>query len=253
MTHPTGIIRSSLRCLIYAKLDQLCGYGVTDMQDNISGWVEWADAFAHHDHWASAAELHGLITGILSVSQAPTSSEWQTIFAVLKMDPFTPKALQLLVDEADDIAALLAEDDMDFNALLPDDEHPLSERMQALADWASGLLLGFGLAGGIMRADEDDLLNSVQQISQVDAYNVTEDDENEQQYTELLEFMRLVPVSLALGRKKQTVAKMALLMQAAQQANPAHQTDAHVFDPTRPINRSLDDEDGKPVYEIKPS
>jgi len=42
------------------------------MQDDISGWSEWYRNFSSIEEISSPSELHGLLTGIVCVTQAPS-------------------------------------------------------------------------------------------------------------------------------------------------------------------------------------
>jgi len=42
------------------------------MQDDISGWSEWQPNFSKIEEISSPSELHGLLTGIICVTQAPS-------------------------------------------------------------------------------------------------------------------------------------------------------------------------------------
>lgn len=182
------------------------------MQDDISGWNDWSGAFHAIPELNSPSELHGLMTGMLCVAQAPTAEQWQNVLAQLGFEPLAEQPLQLLTEEAEDLAHALADAELDYMPLLPDDEHPLSERVEALSDWCSGLLLGFGLAGGAVRADEAELLSDVQQIATINFDGESDDDEDgEISYADLVEFVRLIPLSLSTGRPKVSLQKSALL------------------------------------------
>lgn len=184
------------------------------MQDDISGWSDWSGAFNAIPELNSPSELHGLMTGMLCVAQAPTPEQWQTVLAQLGFERLEDAALQLLTEEAEDLAHALADAEMDYMPLLPDDEHSLSERVNALSDWCSGLLLGFGLAGGAVRADEAELLADVQQIATITFDDDDDDEEGEISYADLVEFVRFIPLSLATGRDKIALQKTALLADA---------------------------------------
>ena len=181
------------------------------MQDDISGWSDWSGAFREIPELNSPSELHGLMTGMLCVAQAPTAEQWQAVLAQLGFEPLEEQPLQLLTEEAEDLAHALADAELDYMPLLPDDEHPLSERVTALSDWCSGLLLGFGLAGGAVRTDEAELLADVQQIATIGFEDDDEDEDGEISYADLVEFVRLIPLSLATGRDKISLQKSALL------------------------------------------
>lgn len=181
------------------------------MQDDISGWSEWHQHFSQIDEISSPSELHGLLTGIVCVTQPPTREEWQQILATLNVPELSDMALTVLTDEAEDVSHALSEDELDYLPLLPDDEHVLADRVQALADWCAGVVLGFGLASGHIRADEMELIEHLQDVAAVEFEESDNDEEGEDSYQELYEFVRLIPVSLALGRTKVAVDESSLL------------------------------------------
>ncbi len=180
------------------------------MQDDISGWNEWDAAFGAIPELAGSSELHGLVMGMVTVAQAPTSEEWQHILQQLAFEPLSDEALQLLTDEGEDAAAALEDDALDYMPMLPDDQHLLEERIQALADWCNGVVLGFGLASGQLRPDEAELLQDLQEVAAVEFESEDDDEEGEASYADLVEFVRLIPVSLALGRVKHALSDTAL-------------------------------------------
>ncbi|HQW53299.1 MAG TPA: UPF0149 family protein [Acinetobacter sp.] len=181
------------------------------MQDDISGWNDWNTHFDGIEEISSPSELHGLLTGIVCVTQAPTSEQWSQILNTLIVPPLSVEALESLTDEADDVANALSDDDLDYLPMLPDDNHGLAERVQALADWCAGVVLGFGLASGNIRAEEQELIEHLQDVAAVEFEDSDNDEEGEDSYQELYEFVRLIPVSLSVGRQKILVADSSLL------------------------------------------
>ncbi|ENU80436.1 UPF0149 family protein [Acinetobacter sp. ANC 4636] len=200
------------------------------MQDDISGWSEWERNFSSIEEVSSPSELHGLLTGIVCVTQPPNRDEWLQILATLHVPAPNEDALVLLSDEAEDVAHALSEDELDYLPLLPDDEHILQERVQALADWCAGVVLGFGLASGHLRQDEMELIEHLQEVAAVEFEDSDNDEEGEISYQELYEFVRLIPVSLSIGRKKVEIAETPLLQQKQQKASPV----VEMFTPHRP-------------------
>lgn len=181
------------------------------MQDDISGWSDWNQNFDEIEEISSPSELHGLLTGIVCVTEAPTRDEWLQILSTLDVPKLDDAAIAVLTEEAEDIAHALSEDDLDYLPMLPDDQHALSDRVQALADWCEGVVLGFGLASGHIRSDEQELIESLQDVASVEFEESDDDEEGEASYLELYEFVRLIPVSLSMGRKKVPVAESSLL------------------------------------------
>ncbi|MFT4021307.1 MAG: UPF0149 family protein [Acinetobacter sp.] len=181
------------------------------MQDDISGWAEWEQHFSNIEEISSPSELHGLLTGIVCVTQAPSREEWVEILSTLNVPTLKEDALEILTDEAEDVAHALSEDELDYLPMLPDDEHVLPERVQALADWCAGVVLGFGLASGHIRQDEIELIEHLQDVAAVIFEDSDNDEDGEMSYQELYEFVRLIPVSLSIGRKKIAVDESSLL------------------------------------------
>ena len=208
------------------------------MQDDISGWTDWNAHFEGIEEISSPSELHGLLTGIVCVTEAPTREEWSQILTTLNVPELSEDALALLTDEAEDVVHALSEDELDYLLMLPDDEHLLQERVQALSDWCAGVVLGFGLASGHVRSDERELIEHLQDVAAVEFEDSDNDEEGESSYEELYEFVRLIPVSLSIGRKKITVAESSLLKNFhAKSKTAALGTDQNIvemFTPHRP-------------------
>lgn len=205
------------------------------MQDDISGWNDWSQNFGAIEEISSPSELHGLLTGIVCVTQAPTHDEWLQILATLTVPQLETDALDLLIEETDDVFHALSEDELDYLPMLPDDEHPLSERVQALADWCTGVVLGFGLASGHIRSDEAELIQHLQDIAAVEFDDTDNDEEGEMSYQELYEFVRLIPVSLSMGRPKISVSDSTLLQHVKnKKVASTESTVVEMFTPDRP-------------------
>lgn len=208
------------------------------MQDDISGWTDWNAHFEGIEEISSPSELHGLLTGIVCVTEAPTREQWSQILTTLNVPELSEDALTLLTDEAEDVIHALSEDELDYLPMLPDDDHLLEERVQALSDWCAGVVLGFGLASGHIRPDELELIENLQDIAAVEFEDSDNDEEGESSYEELYEFVRLIPVSLSIGRKKITVAESSLLKKFHAKSKSAAVDTEHniveMFTPHRP-------------------
>lgn len=209
------------------------------MQDDISGWNEWNQNFEGIEEISSPSELHGLLTGIVCVTEAPTRDEWLQILATLNVPTLDDQALSVLSDEAEDVAHALAEDELDYLPMLPDSEHLLQERVQALADWCAGVVLGFGLASGHIRSDEVELIEHLQDVAAVEFDESDNDEEGEMGYEELYEFVRLIPVSLSIGRKKIPVSESSLIKSFQSKLKNTSESDENqsiveMFTPHRP-------------------
>lgn len=210
------------------------------MSDYLSGFDDWTKAF---DDWTdiSIHELHGLMTGIVCLCNAPKSHEWQQLLAELSFAPPSEPALALLTEYGEDVSFALKDKDdaYAFEPLLPDDEHELEERLLALKDWAGGFLTGVGIADISPQKDENELLAT---LSKIGALRLEYDDDgnlvdaDESMFFELFEFARMVPVSLAV-RKRKSVGELAIIKglamgrKTAQELHQETQT-LHTLPPT---------------------
>ena len=181
------------------------------MNDNISGWNDWSVAF---EHWTdiSISELHGLMTGIMTVCHAPDEAGWQTVLSELSLSEPEAAALTLLTEEAEDTSFQLKDKDdaYAYTPLVPDDEHDLYERVLALKQWAGGFLTGFGVTSSALSDDENEMLADLSKIASI---RIEPDDEfegGEEAYLHLYEFARMIPVRLST-RKRKKVQELPLI------------------------------------------
>ena len=152
---------------------------------------------------ASASEVHGFVTGLLA---AGFRLNKQQLIKFLEAHTETDQAfddaliaslwqMQLATLEA------LGSSEIIFTPLVPNDDFTLTERVIALSDWCQGMLSGFGLA---VRGDDERLTKGVIQETLQDIVNIvhvggdfdSENEEDEQAYMELYEFVRLAVIHL---------------------------------------------------------
>jgi uncharacterized protein YgfB (UPF0149 family) len=103
----------------------------------------------------AVGELHGGVCGAVCAGGEAAATRWLAdCLADQELELTAPMAAEL-----DDLtrtsARMLADREFDFEPLLPDDDAPLDEQVQALALWCQGFLSGIGstapsssLAGG---------------------------------------------------------------------------------------------------------
>jgi uncharacterized protein YgfB (UPF0149 family) len=147
-----------------------------------------------HDSYMSAAEVHGLASGMLCVGFDAKFDRW--VVAVFETD----EQLEGLDDnEKSDLISLfegtcelLKSDEFIFDLFLPDDGVPMAERAKALSEWCQGFLYGIAYMGANDDTDWGEegrgILRDFLELSRIDADGAEEADE--QSYMELQEYVR---------------------------------------------------------------
>jgi uncharacterized protein len=92
------------------------------------------------------AELHGGVCGALCAGGTPAANRWLAGFlADAQLAEPPSSALSGDLDElVSTSASMLADDELVFEPLLPSDDAPLEEQVEALAAWCQGFLSGIG-------------------------------------------------------------------------------------------------------------
>lgn len=143
------------------------------------------------------AELHGLLCGLLCTGMDLDRDQWlhHAREALANDREFSPIVDDLLLHLFDDGVTRIDSPDEPITPLLPDDDAPLRERVNALGGWCQGLLYGLGLgeSGWNDRLGEEsqEFLQDVADIAQIgfDIDEAGEADENA--YAEVVEYLRV--------------------------------------------------------------
>lgn len=149
----------------------------------------------------SPAECHGLLCGM--VCSLPECSYSQWIEAALP-ELLTAKASgDALAMESDgvlqqlylDTEAGIQDRELGFQLLLDDDGENLSLRLEQLAEWSSGFLVGLAM-GGIkeykgLPGDIPEFLQDLVEISRAGSFELENEEEDENAYVELIEYVRM--------------------------------------------------------------
>lgn len=149
-----------------------------------------------------AAEAHGCLVGALCTSPVYPMERWlEEIIpeADQRDDEESQQPLRLLY--ADTLNALRGED-MEFEALLPDDDISLAARAGGLSQWCQGFLYGFGTGQVDNRAAKreelpgnvNEILNDLTHIGRASVELDGDGDGNESEeeaYAEVVEYVRV--------------------------------------------------------------
>lgn len=161
----------------------------------------------------SSAEAHGIINGLICAGH----NEGQVIQNLLAQGEPGENSDVIAEHAKDDLRGLiqlssqqLADTNFSLHLLLPDDEQPLTIRTKALGLWAHGFLIGLGEGGfqleGESKDDQEELIKNITAISQIDSYNIENDDEDEEvHFTELAEFLRVAVLTIYCDCMKKNI------------------------------------------------
>jgi len=148
----------------------------------------------------AASELHGSLSGYLAGGGTPGG---KSLLAVLELDgeATDPAAqdLALLDRLARQSQAGLADPELGFELLLPEDDRPLHQRAEAMVDWCRGFLGGFGLAGAAahapLSAEGQEVLRDLGTVA-ASSFDFGNESEDEDALIEVHEFVRMAAMLL---------------------------------------------------------
>ena len=103
------------------------------------------DSLADAGAVVAPAELHGGVCGALCAGGTPAAKRWLTdCLDDLDLDMATTEIVGELDELVSSSSRMLADAEIGFEPLLPSDDAPLEEQVQALALWCQGFLGGVG-------------------------------------------------------------------------------------------------------------
>lgn len=146
--------------------------------------------------FTSAAETHGILSGIICGGGDLNSPSWQVHFndivnEGLGLPIATKKVVEQLYSET---VKQCSGNSLTFTLLLPNDERPLAERAESIAQWSQGFLAGFGMVQqNLNRAEHDikELIRDIRDISQLELDADDEGEESEVAYVDIVEYLRV--------------------------------------------------------------
>ncbi|MDH5472556.1 MAG: UPF0149 family protein [Gammaproteobacteria bacterium] len=155
------------------------------------------DALTKTDAEMSAPESHGALSGMFCAKGQVALADWlNQVFVELDLNNMlVQEASQLLVGLFKSTQEQLNDAGIDYQLLLPDDEQPLAERVDALAQWCQGFT--YGLAAGGLKQDSDlpedtaELIRDMVEIARAGHDDEMVDEADEDAYVQLYEYVRM--------------------------------------------------------------
>ena len=126
----------------------------------------------------SAAEAHGMATGMLCVNEQAESASWLAEL-LHNSDSVIDENKYVLVRLFEETRRLLASEEFEFDLFLPEDDTSLVEMVEALKNWCRGFLYGVGSGGSASNWSKDarEILKDIAEFTKLDANAEGEEDE----------------------------------------------------------------------------
>lgn len=157
---------------------------MSEFEEKSAEWYEsFEESLAEADCELNAAEFQGILSGMLSAGVKGSDNKWlATILEVANDGNSLPsEARDQLVELFKQSQLAFTHQDALAPILLPGDDYPLVDRLEALSLWCQGFLLGFGLKSGGQATDNKEVAESLQDISEISQLEIEGDDSEESQ------------------------------------------------------------------------
>ncbi len=137
----------------------------------------------------SAAEAHGMATGMLCTNEQVECEIWLTEL-LGNNDSLSAENTYILIRLLEETRRLLFSDEFEFDLFLPEVDTALDLRVQALKFWCRGFLLGVGSVASAANYSRDamEILRDIAEFTKLDTDVEDENDEND--FVEITEYLR---------------------------------------------------------------
>ncbi|MFN2310014.1 MAG: UPF0149 family protein [Gammaproteobacteria bacterium] len=160
-------------------------------------YLELDQLLGRADATAGAAEVHGLLCGLLCAAGRLDQNHWiEQVFTDLDPDNVSIRqGLAAVQSLADWTVGAMNDPVLGMDLLLPAEAAPLFERTAALGEWCQGYLLGLA-AGGVgkdtpLTEDVGELLRDFTEIARA-GFEVEEDDQDDEvAFCDVVEYVRI--------------------------------------------------------------
>ncbi len=168
------------------------------MKKNLPDFDVVNDALHGVSHDLDAAELHGLLCGMVCARGEVSLTAWlQPALPEKAVTPAQwPAATREIMQEL--LASTLAQingSEFGFRLLLPGDDAGLAARLEALGNWCQGFLLGISEAGiketQALPGELPEIITDILNIARAGDYELDDENEDEAAYMELVEYVRV--------------------------------------------------------------
>lgn len=164
-------------------------------EKNILHYETVQAAFAAAHLQLHASEIHGALTGMICGGFRFESNDYLTVINdMFNNGEGLPAEVKRIVKQVyGEVWQAVLEDSYSFQPLLPDDDESLAERTNAMTVWVQGFNLGFAMQKqqiASLTTDVQEVITDFSEIANLST-EVEEDEENEQAYYEVVEYVRI--------------------------------------------------------------
>ena len=150
------------------------------------------------DFTATASEIHGLLTGLVSGGMSQHSDDHQAHLADLFNNGalLEPKLSNAVSELLALIFAQIDSDDMSFQLMLLDEEETLSDQATELVNWVQYFLVGFGLNKKDLKSASNELREIIEDLTHITHLETDMEESNEAyaDFYEIIEFIRIAAI-----------------------------------------------------------
>ncbi|WP_158589065.1 UPF0149 family protein [Alginatibacterium sediminis] len=164
-------------------------------------YIAFSVQLSQHKIVVTPAEIHGLISGMFAAGLAKSDPNF-----MVNINDLMNEGQAFSLEIKKQIEALreqsfeqLSDALFGFELFLPDDDLPLEDRAQALAQWVQSFVLGFGIIQTDLKKTSEDaqeLIGDFTEISQLSFDDSQSVEESEQAYMQIVEYVRVGCISL---------------------------------------------------------
>ena len=166
------------------------------------------EAFTKEKLKLNVAEIHGFLCGMLSAGAQMDATQLVQAFEQHFDCTLSKDMDEVIVQLSFQTGLELDDPEMGFSLLLPEDNVSINERGEGLYKWCQGFLSGFGVTGryqeGELSEEVREVLTDLTKISALDE-EVPDGDDNEGDFLEIVEYVRMSAVMIYLESAKKSV------------------------------------------------
>ncbi len=163
----------------------------------LPSYADTTEALQNMESDIPSAEAHGLLCGIICTTRGKIDMGWEKLLSGAQKNQQSVELLRQLYGVS---FQQLTDFSLDFALLLPNDEADINERAEALGIWCQGFLTGLQQNPQIIEdsasPEVTEALNDITEIAQINYGDITDTDEDEKAYLELVEYVRLAVLML---------------------------------------------------------